>query len=65
MDDFIQGKQVDKTVPFYDSLKRPKLKTLASDGVFKKDNVKSFSLLIYFVKLHMLHPLISTLILET
>ena len=65
MDDFIQGKQVDKAVPFYDPLKRPKLKALASDGVIKKDNVKSFPLLMYFVKLHMLHPLISTLVLET
>ena len=50
MDDFIQSKQVDKAVPFHDtlkmlklktnafhdSLKMLKLKTNASDGVIKK-----------------------------
>ena len=37
-------------VPFHDPLKRLKLKTLASDGVIKKDNVKTIPLLIYNVK---------------
>ena len=64
MDDFIQMK-VDKAVPFHDPLKKLNLKTFAFDGVIKMDNVKTFSLLIYYVKLHMLHPLISALILET
>ena len=48
-------------VPFYDLLKRLKLKTRASDGVIKKDNV----LLIYYAKLHMLRTLISAMIIET
>ena len=51
-----------------DPLKRLKLKTLASDGVIKKDPVKTIPSLIYYVKLYtsMLHPLItSALILET
>ena len=64
MDD-IYSKQVDKAVPFHDPLKRLELKTLASDGVIKKDNVKTIPLLIYHVKLYMLHPLISALILRT
>ena len=34
---FIQSKHVDKVVPFYDPLKRLKLKTLASTSVIKKD----------------------------
>ena len=38
---FIQSKQVDKAVPFHDPLKMLKLKTLASDGVIKKDEVKT------------------------
>ena len=62
MDDLIR---VDKAVPFHDPLKRLKVKTLASDRVIIKDNVKTIPLLIYYVKLHMLHPLISALILET
>ena len=61
---FIQSKQVDKVDPFHDPLKTLKLKTLASDCVFKKD-VTTMPLLIYYVKLYMLHPLISALILET
>ena len=56
---FIQSKQVDKVAPFHDPLK-----TLASDCVIKKD-VTTKPLLIYYDKLYMLHPLISTLILET
>ena len=62
MDDLYR---VNKAVQFYDLLKRLKLKTLASDCVIKKDNVKTLPLFIYYVKLHMLHPLISALILET
>ena len=70
MDDFIQSKQVDKALLFHDPLKRLKLKTFArdyviKDCVIKKDNVKIIPWLIYYVKLHMLHPLISALILET
>ena len=49
-------KQVDKAVPYHDPLKKPKLKTFASDDVIKKDSVKTIPLLIYHVKLHMLHP---------
>ena len=56
---FIQSKQVDKVAPFHDPLK-----TLASDCVIKKD-VTTMALLIYYDELHMLHPLISALILET
>ena len=48
----------------HDPLKTLKFKILASDCVIKK-GVKTISLLIYYVKLYMLHPLISTLILET
>ena len=62
MDDFIQRKQIDKTVPFHSLLKRLKLKTFDSDGVTTKDNSH---LPIYYVKLLKLHPLISALILET
>ena len=47
------------------TLLRLKLKTLASDGVIKKDNVKTISWLIYNVKLYMLHLLLSALMLET
>ena len=61
---FIQSKQVDKAAPFHDPLKMLKLKTLASDCVTTKD-VTTIPLLIYNVKLYMLHPLISALILET
>ena len=61
---FIQSKQVDQAVPFHDPLKTITLKILASDCVIKK-GVKTIPLLIYYVKLYMLHPLISTLILET
>ena len=64
MDD-LYSKQVDKAVPFHDPLIILKLKTLASDGVIKKDNVKTIPFLIYNVKLYMLHPLISALILES
>ena len=46
-------------------MKRLKLKTFASDDVIKKDNIKTTPLLIYYVKLYVLHPLlISALILE-
>ena len=62
IDNLIQSKHVDKAVPFYDQWKRLKLKTLASDGVIKKDNFKTITLLIYCVKLQ---PLISDLVLET
>ena len=61
---FIQSKQVDQDALFHDPLKTLKFKILASDCVVKKD-VKTIPLLIYYVKLYMLHPLISTLILET
>ena len=62
----IQSKQVDKAVPFHDPLKWLKLNTFASDDVIKKENVKTTHMLIYYVKLYMLHPLlISALILET
>ena len=61
---FIQSKQVDKVAPLHDPLKTLKLKTLASDCVIKKD-VTTMPLLIYYDELYMLHPLISTLILET
>ena len=57
---FIQSKQVDQADP----LKMLKLKILASDCVIIK-GVKTIPLLIYYAKLYMLHPLISTLILET
>ena len=33
--------RVDKAVPFHDPLKRLELKTLASDGVIEKYNVKT------------------------
>ena len=61
---FIQSKQVHKVAPFNDQLKAPKLKTLASDCVIKMD-VTTMPLLIYYDKLYMLHPLISSLNLET
>ena len=61
---FIQSKQVEQASPFHDPLKTLKFKILASDCVIKK-GVKTIPLLIYYVKLYMLHPLISTLILET
>ena len=57
-------KQVDQAAPFHDPLKTLKFKILASECVVKK-GVKTIPLLIYYVKLYMLHPLISTLILET
>ena len=56
---FIQSKQVDKVAPFHDPLK-----TLASDCVIKM-YVTKMPLLIYYDELYMLHPLISSLILET
>ena len=61
---FIQSKQVDKAAPFHDPSMTLKLKTLASDCVITED-VTIIPLLIYYVKLYMLHPLISALILET
>ena len=61
---FIQSKQVDQAALFPDPLKTLKFKILASFCVIKK-GVKTIPLLIYYVKLYMLHPLISTLILET
>ena len=61
---FIQFKQAVKVAPFHDPLKTLKLKTLASDCVIKKD-VMTMPLLIYYDELHMLHPFISPLILET
>ena len=61
---FIQSKHVDKLALFHDPLKTLKLKTLASDYVIKKD-VTTMPLLIYYVKLYMLHPLISAFIFET
>ena len=57
---FISSKQVNKAVPFHNPLKTLKLKTLASDSVIKKD-VKTITLLMYYVKSYMLHPLISAL----
>ena len=60
---FIQNEQVDKVAPFHVPFKTLKLKTLASDCVIKKD-VMIMSLLIYYHGLYLLHPLISTLILE-
>ena len=62
---FIQSKQIDKTVPYHDPLKMQQLKTLASDGIIKRNHVKTIHLLIYYVKLHTLHPLISALSLVT
>ena len=61
---FKQSKQVDKVAPFHDPLKTLKLKTLASYCVNKMD-VATMSLLFYYDGLDLLHPLISTLILET
>ena len=61
---FIQSKQVDKAAPFHDPLKMLKLKTLASDCVITKD-VTAIPLLIYYVKLYILHLFVSTLIVET
>ena len=48
---FIQRKQVDKVVLFYDPLKSLKFKTLASDCVIKKD-VTTMPLLIYYDELY-------------
>ena len=45
----MESKQVDTAVLFHDTLKKLKLKTLASDGVIKNDNVKLIPLLIYYV----------------
>ena len=61
---FIQSEQVDKVAPFHNPLKILKLQTLASDCVIKKD-VTTMPLLVYYDELYMLHPLISSLILET
>ena len=49
---------------FHNPLKTLKLKTLASDCVIKRD-VTTVPFLIYYDELYMLHPLKSTLILET
>ena len=49
---FIWSKQFDKGVPFHDPLKRLKLITLVSDSVLKKDNVKTTTLPIYYVKIY-------------
>ena len=57
--------QVNNALLFHDPLKRLKLKTFAQDRVIKHDNVKAIPWLIYYVKLHMLPPLISAQILET
>ena len=46
---FIQRKQVDKAVLFHDPLKKLKLKPLTPDGVIDKDNVKTVTLLLYYV----------------
>ena len=54
-------KQVDKAASLHDPLKTLKRKKLASDCVIKTD-VQTTPLLIYYVKLYMLHPLISALI---
>ena len=61
---FIQSNQVDMVAPFHNPLKTLKFKTLASDCVIKKD-VTAMPLLIYYDEFYMLHPLISSLILET
>ena len=65
MDFFIQSELVDETVPFHDRLERLKLKALTSDGVIKKDKIQTIPLLIYYLKIYVLHLLISALILET
>ena len=59
---FIQGK---KGCPIPCPLERLELKTLASDGVIKTNNVKIIPLPFYYVKLYMLYPLIGPLIFET
>ena len=51
----IESKHVDKAVPFHDRLKKLKLKTCAPDGLIKKDNVMTITLLIYYILLYMLH----------
>ena len=45
--------RVNKLIRLSHFMKRLKLKTLASDGVIKKDNVKTIPLLVYYVKLYM------------
>ena len=64
MEDLYRVKQVDQAARFHDPLQTLKFKILVSDCVIKK-GVKTIPLLIYYGKLYMLHPLISTLILET
>ena len=64
MEDLYRVKQVDQAAPFRGPLQTLKFKILVSDCVIKK-GVKTIPLLIYYDKLYMLHPLISTLILET
>ena len=41
---------------YHDPLKRLKMKTFAFDGVIKNDDVTKIPLLMYYVKLYMLHP---------
>ena len=41
---------------YHDPLKRLKMKTFAFDGVIKNDHVTKIPLLMYYVKLYMLHP---------
>ena len=65
MHDFIESRLVDKDVPFHNPLKRLKLKTNASDSVIKNGKANTMPLFIYYVKLHMLYPLINALVLET
>ena len=60
---FIQSKQVDK-VPHFMIHFNTEIENIACDCVIKKD-VTTMPLLIYYDELYMLHPLISTLILET
>ena len=64
MKDLYRVNKLIRLGPFHDPLKTLKFKTLASDRVIKK-GVKTVPFLIYYVKLYMLPPLISTLILET
>ena len=61
---FIQSKQINKAVPFCDPFKRLKLKHLPLT-VYSKKDVKTIPSLICYVKLYMLHLLVSALILKT
>ena len=64
MEDLYRVNKFYQAAPFHDPLKTLKLKILAFDCVIKK-GVKTMPLLICYAKLYMLHPSISTLILET